>query len=347
VGLECAPGATIPRLLFVSYQGTFAIITAALISGALVGRMRFPSYIAFITLWCLGVYSPVAHWVWGGGWLMRMGALDFAGGTVVHITAASAALVAALMIGPRRDYTRHAVLPHNVPFTLLGAGLLWFGWFGFNGGSALAVNAQAVLAFTNTLMAPAVTLAVWTSLDMARVGKITAAGGATAIVVGLVAITPAAGFVGPLSAMAIGGLAAFPSHFAIVYRSRTRLDDSLDVVAAHGVGGVTGALLTGVFAQKAWGAPVNGLLFGNPRLVLVQAVAILATIVFTVVATFVILKVVALFAPLKATNLEEGQGLDISQHGEEAYTSGDGALLLLSESLPPDILLVPKEEGAQ
>ena len=348
VGLDLAAGTAIPRLLFASYQGTFAIITAALISGALVERMRFLPYIAFITLWSLLVYSPVAHWVWGGGWLAQLGALDFAGGTVVHITAASAALVAALMIGPRKDYARHAVLPHNVPFTILGAGLLWFGWFGFNGGSALAVNGQAVLAFTNTLLAPSVTLVVWTALDLFRSGKATAAGGATGIVVGLVAITPAAGFVGPLSAMAIGALAAFPSHFAILYRSRTRLDDSLDVVAAHGVGGVTGALLTGVFAQKAWGAPVNGLLFGNPRLLLIQAVAVLATIAFSAGATFALLKLVAAFAPLTASHSEQGQGLDIAQHGEEAYTSGDGALLLLSESLPVQHrLLVPHEGAAQ
>jgi Amt family ammonium transporter len=349
VGLVPAAGMTIPRLLFANYQGTFAIITAALISGAIVERMRFLPYVAFITLWSLLVYSPVAHWVWADrGWLNQLGALDFAGGTVVHITAASAALVAAVMIGPRKDFARHAVLPHNVPFTLLGAGLLWFGWFGFNGGSALAVNEHAVLAFTNTLMAPSATLLVWVALDLIRSGKATVVGGATAIVVGLVAITPAAGFVSPLSAMAIGGLVAFPSHFAILYRSRTRLDDSLDVIAAHGVGGVTGALLTGVFAQKAWGAPANGLLFGNPKQLGIQAIAVLATIVFTVAATGALLKLVTLFAALKAPATEEGQGLDISQHGEEAYTSGDGALLLLSEALPrPHTHLVPTEGGAR
>ena len=348
VGLEPAAGATIPHLLFVAYQGTFAIITAALISGALVERMRFLPYVVFITLWSIVVYSPVAHWVWGAtGWLNHMGALDFAGGTVVHITAASAALVAAFMIGPRKDFARQAVLPHNVPFALLGAGLLWFGWFGFNGGSALAVNGTAVLAFTNTLMAPAATLVVWTALDIYRTGKATAVGCATGIVVGLVAITPAAGFVGPLSAIAIGAIAAVPSHFAILYRSRTRLDDSLDVVAAHGVGGVTGALLTGVFAQKSWGAPANGLLFGNPKQLLIQAVAVLATIGFTVVVTSVLLKLVSAFAALKATVSEEGQGLDVCQHGEEAYTSGDGALLLLSNSIAErDALLILSEEGS-
>jgi Amt family ammonium transporter len=348
VGLEPAAGATIPRLLFACYQGTFAIITAALISGAIVGRMRFLPYIAFISVWSLVVYCPVAHWVWGGGWLSRMGALDFAGGTVVHITAASAALVAALMVGPRKDFGRHAMLPHNVPFTLLGAGLLWFGWFGFNGGSALAVNGAATLAFCNTLLAPSVTLLVWVALDLTGSGKVTAAGGATGVVVGLVAITPAAGFVSPLSAMAIGALVAFPSHYAIQYRSASRLDDSLDVVAAHGVGGVVGALLTGVFAQKAWGAPVDGLLFGNPRLLLVQGVAVLATIAFTMTVTAAVLKALALVSALRATAAEQGQGLDISQHGEEAYTSGDGALMMLSEALPrKSSVLVPSEGGAR
>jgi Amt family ammonium transporter len=334
IGLDPAPGSTIPSLLFAAYQGAFAIITAALISGAVVGRMRFLPYITFITLWSLVVYSPVAHWVWGGGWLARIGAMDFAGGTVVHITAATAALVAALVVGPRKDFARHAVLPHNIPFTILGAGLLWFGWFGFNGGSALAANGQAVLAFVNTLLAPSATLVAWTILDQVRTGKVTAVGAATGIVVGLVAITPAAGFVSPFSAMTIGALAAFPSYFAILYRSRTRLDDSLDVVAAHGFGGTTGALLTGVFAQKAWGAPADGLLFGNPRQLLVQAIAVGSTILFTLALTAALLKLAALLAALKAAPQEEGQGMDVSQHGEEAYTSGDGALLLLSETLP-------------
>src|SRR5437762_5966550 len=209
VGLE-AQG-TIPHLLFMAYQATFAIITAALISGAIVERMRFGPYLAFITLWSLFVYAPVAHWVWGGGWLAKLGALDFAGGTVVHINAGAAALVAATVLGPRKDYGRQAILPHSVPFTVLGAGLLWFGWFGFNAGSALGANPSAALAFTNTLFAPAATLMVWTMMDLLRTGKVTAVGGATAIVVGLVAVTPAAGFVGPLGGLALGALAAFPS----------------------------------------------------------------------------------------------------------------------------------------
>src|SRR5512138_1112947 len=234
VGIE-AKG-TIPHALFMAFQGTFAIITAALISGAVIERMRFSAYVAFITLWALAVYAPIAHWVWGGGWLAQWGALDFAGGTVVHINAAVAALVAALVVGKRSDYGSPSILPHNVPFVLLGAGLLWFGWFGFNAGSALAASPQAGLAFVTTMLAPAATLVVWTLLDFFRLGKATAVGGATAIVVGLVAITPAAGFVSPMSAILLGGAAAFPSYFALLWRARTSLDDSLDVLAAHGVG---------------------------------------------------------------------------------------------------------------
>src|SRR6266849_10495469 len=290
VGLEA--NGTIPHVLFFAYQGTFAIITAALISGAIVERMKFGAYVAFITLWSLIVYAPIAHWVWGGGWIGKLGALDFAGGTVVHVNAASAALVCATVVGARKDYARQAILPQNVPFTLLGAGLLWLGWFGFNAGSALGANATAALAFANTLLAPTATLVVWTMLDLMRSRKATAIGAATGIVVGLVAITPAAGFISPMSAIFLGAFAAFPSYFTLLYRARTRLDDSLDVVAAHGVGGTVGALLTGVFAQKAWNpAGADGALFGDVRQLGVQAIAILATIIYSVVATFIIVKV--------------------------------------------------------
>src|ERR1700757_5046576 len=240
VGLDA--NGTIPHVLFFAYQGTFAIITAALISGAIVERMRFGPYVAFIALWSLIVYAPIAHWVWGGGWLGKLGALDFAGGTVVHVNAASAALVCAIVVGARKDYAREAVLPHNVPFTLLGAGLLWLGWFGFNAGSALGANKSAALAFVNTMLAPTATLVVWTLLDLGRTKKATAIGAATAIVVGLVAVTPAAGFVSPLSAVLLGAVAAFPSYYALLWRDRTRLDDSLDVVAAPGGGGTVGGL---------------------------------------------------------------------------------------------------------
>jgi len=307
-------------------QGTFAIITAALISGAIVERMRFPAYVTFITLWALVVYSPVAHWVWGGGWLFKMGALDFAGGTVVHINAGVAALVAALVLGKRRDYPSSQLLPHNVPFTLLGAGLLWFGWFGFNAGSALAAGPSAALAFTTTMLAPAGTLVVWTLLDLIRQQKSTAVGAATGIVVGLVAVTPAAGFIGPMSAIVLGGIAAVPSYFALIWRAGTQLDDSLDVVAAHGLGGTVGALLTGVFAQQSLnGIPnANGLLFGNPAQVGIQATAVAAAIVYSGVMSFILLKIVGAIMPLRASAQDETFGLDLNQHGEEAYIHGEG-----------------------
>jgi Amt family ammonium transporter len=306
------------------YQGTFCIITAALISGAVVERMRFSAYVAFITLWSLVVYTPVAHWVWGGGFLSRLGALDFAGGTVVHVNAGVAALVAALLVGRRRDYRSRALVPHNVPFTLLGAGLLWFGWFGFNAGSAVAANQIAALAFTATMLAPAGTLVVWVTLDAIRSRRSTAVGAATAIVVGLVAITPAAGFVGPMSAITLGALAAFPSYFGLLWRAKTNLDDSLDVVAAHGLGGTVGALLTGVFAQKAFNGVADGLLFGNPAQLGIQAVAVLSAIAYSGVMSFVLLKLVGVVFPLRASDSDEAFGLDVTLHGEEAYVHAAG-----------------------
>jgi Amt family ammonium transporter len=348
VGLE-AQGA-VPHLLFMAFQGTFAIITAALISGAVVERMRFSSYLVFITVWSLAVYAPVCHWVWGGGWLARLGALDFAGGTVVHVNAAAAALVAALMVRPRRDYGRQALLPHNVPFVLLGAGLLWFGWFGFNAGSALAADGTAALAFVNTLLAPAATLTVWLVLDLVRDGKTTAVGCATGIVVGLVAVTPAAGFVGPMSALVLGGVAALPSYFAIVYRCRTRLDDSLDVVAAHGIGGLVGALLTGVLARAAWGG-TEGLLGGHPAQLATQALAVLAVMAYSAGASYLILRVIGAFVPLRVGDREERRGLDVPLHGEEAYTTGEGAILVLPPTPPSapvaGTALQPAEEAAR
>ena len=334
VGLE-AQGA-IPHLLFMAFQGTFAIVTAALISGAVVERLRFNAYIVFIVLWMLVVYAPVAHWVWGGGFLATMGALDFAGGAVVHVNAAAAALVAAMVVGPRKDYGRHAMLPHNVPFTMLGAGLLWFGWFGFNAGSALTAGPIAALAFTNTLFAPAATLATWTLIDLARGGRVTAVGAATAIVVGLVVVTPAAGYIGPASALAMGALGAVPTYFALIYRAKTKLDDSLDVVAAHGVGGATGAILTGVFADPAWSGSASGLLAGNPGQVLIQLASVAIVLAYSAAGTFTILKLVGLVMPLRIHGRVEGVGLDVTEHGEEAYTGGDGAILVSpSDSFVP------------
>ncbi|MDQ6634261.1 MAG: ammonium transporter [Gemmatimonadota bacterium] len=338
VGLEAR--GTIPHLLFMSYQGTFAVVTAVLIAGAVVERMRFGAYLAFIGVWSLVIYAPLAHWVWGGGWLGQLGVLDFAGGTVVHINAGVAATVAAVLVGQRKDFGRQAVLPHNVPFVLLGSILLYFGWFGFNAGSALAANGAAALAFTNTMLAPMAALAVWMALDSLRTQRATAVGAATALVVGLVVITPAAGFVSPLSALAIGALGAMPSYFGILWRSRTRLDDSLDVLAGHGVGGVSGALLTGVFADARWGG-TNGLLFGHPGQLALQAVGVLATIVYSAVGTFVVLKAVGLLFPLRATTRAEGVGMDITQHGEEAYAEGEGAVLVFRDASAPQHIAQP------
>jgi Amt family ammonium transporter len=326
VGLEATSPVvtlTIPHMLYMAFQGTFCIITAALISGAIVERMRFSAYVTFIAIWSVVVYAPIAHWVWGGGWLAQMGALDFAGGTVVHVNAAVAALVCAIVVGRRQGYPSSSLLPHNVPFTLLGAGLLWFGWFGFNAGSAVAANGIASLAFVTTMLAPAATLLVWTFLDAARSGKPTAVGCATAIVVGLVAITPAAGFVSPMGAIVIGGLAAFPSYFGLVVRARTSLDDSLDVVAAHGLGGTTGALLTGVFATKTLNGVADGLLYGNPKQLGIQALAVVAAMVYSGVVSFVLLKLIGAIVPLRVEVDDEVVGLDVSQHGEEAYLHAD------------------------
>jgi ammonium transporter, Amt family len=323
VGLD-AKG-TIPHVLFMGFQGTFAIITAALISGAIVERMRFSAYVAFIALWALAVYSPVAHWVWGGGWLAQWGALDFAGGTVVHVNAAAAAFAAALVVGKRTGYGASAILPHNVPFVLLGAGLLWFGWFGFNAGSALAASPQAGLAFITTMLAPAATLTVWAMLDAFRTGKPTAVGCATAIVVGLVAITPAAGLISPMNALLLGAIAAVPSYAALVVRAKTSLDDSLDVVAAHGVGGTVGALLTGVFAEKSLNGLADGALYGNPGQLVIQGAAVLATMLYSGLASFVLLKAISLVVSLRADESAEAEGIDISAHGEEAYTHTGGS----------------------
>jgi Amt family ammonium transporter len=317
VGLQAR--GSIPHLLFMGYQGTFAIITAALISGAVVERKRFGPYILFILLWSLLVYAPVAHWVWGGGWLAGMGALDFAGGTVVHVTAGITALVAALVLGPRREFRVQEIVPHNVPFVLLGCGLLWFGWFGFNAGSALAANTTAVLAMINTMLAPMATLCVWMLADSLRSKKITAVGAAVAIVVGLVGITPAAGYVSPMSALVLGGLVALPCYFAIhQWRHRVRLDDSLDVFASHGIGGISGAILTGFLAQQAYGG-VNGLLFGNPAQVGIQALAVVAVAAYTAVVSFALLKLLDLVASLRTEEDHEGLGLDLAEHGESAY----------------------------
>ena len=320
-GAPSTPTGTIPHLAFAAFQGMFAVITVALISGAVVERMSFRAYLLFVLLWTTLVYDPLAHWVWGaGGWLLALGALDFAGGTVVHISAGVSALVAALVVGPRRDHGRIPVVPHNVPLTLLGAGLLWFGWFGFNAGSSLAANEIAAVAFMATFAAPAAALAVWIVLDLTRTGRSTAVGAATGIVVGLVAVTPAAGYVTPLSALAIGALAACASYFAIQLRARTKIDDSLDVFACHGTAGIVGALLTGVFATSSINpAAADGLLYGNPGQLMTQLIAVAATLLFCGAMTFGILKLVSLVAPLRVPVGAELGGLDLSEHGEAAH----------------------------
>ncbi|HET9004708.1 MAG TPA: ammonium transporter [Gemmatimonadaceae bacterium] len=326
IGLGAGPySATIPHVAFVAFQAMFAGITVALISGAMVERIRFPVYLAFAALWTTLVYDPLAHWVWASdGWLRTLGALDFAGGTVVHVSAGTAALVAATMLGQRRDRGRTALLPHNVPFTLVGAGLLWVGWFGFNAGSALAADGVAANALLTSHTAAASALLVWVLIDLRRVGQATAVGAATGAVVGLVAITPAAGYVSPLAAIVIGASGAGASYAAIQLRNRTRIDDALDVFACHGVAGIVGALLTGVFAQRAINAAgADGLLAGNPRLLGVQAVAVACTIVFAGTMTAVVLKGLALVTALRSAVPNELRGIDLTEHGEHAYHDGD------------------------
>jgi Amt family ammonium transporter len=330
VGVEpdAAYAATIPLQAHAMFQAMFAIITPALISGAIVERMRFRAYLAFLVLWATLVYDPLAHWVWGaGGWLQKLGALDFAGGTVVHISAGVSALVAARMLGPRKDFRRTPIVPHNVPLVLLGAGLLWFGWFGFNAGSALAANGLAALAFTNTNTAAAAALVTWVALDLARNGKATAVGAATGLVVGLVGITPAAGYITVPASLAVGAAAALVSYTAIQIRARTRLDDSLDVFSCHGLAGVAGAMLTGVFATKlANPAGGDGWLAGNPAQLGVQLVAVLAAAALAALGTAAIMTLVRATLDAKAGVKEQLTGLDLSEHGEEAYFGDQGAV---------------------
>jgi Amt family ammonium transporter len=322
------PGTAIPQLLFATFEASFCIVSAALISGAVVERMHFNAFIVFIVCWSILIYPVLAHWVWGGGWLSRHGVLDFAGGVPVEMGAGFSALAAAVVVGPRRDYQRQALLPHNAVYVLLGAGLLWFGWFGFNGGSGYSVGHPSVLAFTNTLLCPACTLVVWSALDMLRDSRVTAIGAATAIVVGCVGITPAAGYVSPMSAMLLGLLAALPTYAVILWRPRTRLDESLDVLAAHGVAGIIGILFIGLFAQRAWNGVANGLLFGHAAELGWQLIAALAAPAYAFVGSFLILRVIALVMPLRASDHQQALGMDISEHREEAYTSGEGAILL-------------------
>jgi Amt family ammonium transporter len=312
--------ATIPHLAFSAYQMMFAIITPALITGAFVERVRFKAFLVFTILWATFVYDPVAHWVWGvGGILRNLGALDFAGGTVVHITAGFSALAFAMVLGKRKWFGQAVMEPSNIPLTVLGAGLLWMGWFGFNGGSALAANGLAVNALVTTNTAAAAAAVVWMFLSW-RDNKPSVLGIVTGAVVGLVAITPAAGFVTPLSAILIGGLAAPISYYAIKLRQKWGLDESLDVWACHGMGGTWGALATGLFATKLINpAGADGLFYGNPAQFLVQALTVAVVIAFAFGVTYLLAKLIHRWMGLRVTENEEEVGLDISEHGERAY----------------------------
>jgi ammonium transporter, Amt family len=333
-GVDFVPreGTTIPHLVFWAFQATFCIITVALVSGAVVERMRFGAFLVFAALWSVLVYAVLAHWAFGGGWLQAGGTLDFAGGIPVEMGSGFSALAAALVVGARKDYGRQALLPHNAVYVLLGAGLLWFGWFGFNGGSGFSTGDASVLAFTNTLLTPACTLIVWFTLDLMRGRKVTAIGAATAIVVGCVAITPAGGFISPGWAMLLGALAALPSYAIIVWRTRTRVDETLDVLAAHGMAGFFGILFIGFFAQLDWNGVSDGLFYGNAAQLGDQALAALAAPVYAFVVTFVLLKVIGAVMPLRAGEREEAVGMDVTQHGEEAYVTGEGAILIMPET---------------
>ena len=313
--------ATIPHQTFMVYQMMFAVITPALITGAFAERVKFGAFFAFILLWATFIYDPLAHWVWGvKGWMREMGALDFAGGTVVHISSGVSALVAALMFGRRIGYGQEAMPPHNLPFSVIGASLLWVGWFGFNAGSALAADGLATSAFVATHIATAAAALSWMAMDWIFRGKPTCLGAASGAVAGLVAITPGSGFVGPMSAIWIGIGGGVLCSIACSIKPKLGYDDSLDVVGVHGVGGTWGALATGLFASKAVNAAGNnGLFFGNPGQLWVQFVAVVATWIFAIVGTYILLSLVKAIMSLRVADDDERMGLDLSQHNERAY----------------------------
>jgi ammonium transporter, Amt family len=323
VGAEPHPsyGPTIPHQAFMLFQMMFAAITPALITGAFAERKRFSAMVLFSALWSVLVYVPLAHWVWGGGWLAKMGALDFAGGAVVHISSGAAALVCALVLGQRRGYGTDYMAPHNLPMTLLGTGLLWFGWFGFNGGSALAANGVAVSAIVATHTAAAMAALMWCLVEWLHRGKPTVLGVASGAVAGLATVTPASGYIGAFPAMVIGFFAGLVCYFAIVWKGRFGYDDSLDVVGIHGVGGILGILATGLFASKAINAGgADGLFYGNSGQFGVQVLTAVVTAVFSAVGSYVILKIVDGVTGLRIQPDEEATGLDLSQHNERAYS---------------------------
>jgi Amt family ammonium transporter len=313
---------TVPHVVFMAYQGMFAVITPALISGAYAERMKFSAYCLFTLLWTTLVYDPIAHWVWGeGGWLAAKNSMDFAGGTVVHLSSGTAALVAAFVLGPRLGKQRRP--PHNLTMTVLGAGILWFGWFGFNAGSALTAGGQAGMALWNTHLAAAAGALSWGLVEGLRVGKVTMLGVASGLVAGLVGITPAAGFVGPMAAMAIGGAAGVVCYGGVLVKSRLKYDDALDAFGVHGIGGALGAVLTGVFAKKVFGAPVDGVVTGNVSALWPQLVGVGAAALYSAVVSFAILKAVDLLIGLRVDKDEEREGLDVVSHGESGYELGE------------------------
>ena len=323
VGLEPQEGSTIPHILFMAFQMMFAIITPALISGAIAERMKFSAYFLFIILWATLVYDPICHWVWGpDGWLGARGALDFAGGTVVHLSSGAAALVCAIVLGRRG----RPGPPHNLTLTLPGAGMLWFGWFGFNAGSALASNENAALALVNTHLSAGAAALAWAIVEWIRQGKPTALGVASGLVAGLVVITPAAGFVGPTSAVIMGLLVGPVCYGAVMLKGKLGYDDALDAFGIHGVGGALGAILTGVFAAEVWGG-TNGLIDGNSELLVENIIGVLAAAAYSVVVTFVILKIIDATVGLRVSNDEENEGLDTNLHGEEGYHMGGAGAL--------------------
>ena len=312
---------TIPHLLFMFFQMTFAIITPALITGAFAERVKFSAFIIFILVWATVVYDPLAHWVWGGGWIGAMGALDFAGGTVVHISSGAAALAAALMFGKRIGYGQEPIQPHNLPFSLIGASMLWVGWFGFNAGSALAANGLASIAFVTTNTATAAAVLSWTITEWIHRGKPTVLGAASGAVAGLVSITPAAGFVSPMSSIIIGAVGGMLCYGAINLKTKLGYDDALDVVGVHGVGGTWGALATGLFASLAINSAGNdGLFYGNPKQLWIQFIAVIATWVFSFLLTVIILYIINIIMGIRVNEEDEQTGLDLSQHNEKSYS---------------------------
>jgi Amt family ammonium transporter len=320
VGMEPHPdyGSTVPHLAFMVFQCMFAVITPALITGAFAERMKFSAFLIFVALWSTLVYSPMAHWVWGGGWMGRIGVLDFAGGAVVHMSSGASALAAAMFLGKRQGYGTADLMPHNLPLTILGAGLLWFGWFGFNAGSALAANGLAANAFVVTHLSAAAAALSWLVVEWRHRGNPTTLGAASGAVAGLVAITPAAGFVGPMAAVVIGMVAGLVCYYGVFFKSKLGYDDSLDVVGIHGLGGTWGALATGLFAKEAIGG-ASGLFYGQAGQLGIQAISVAATWIFCFLATVVILKAVDLLVGLRVSEEDEVRGLDISQHSEAGY----------------------------